>query len=117
MLWIALILFTISAVVGVVVVLRRWQESDVSLGLILGHGIPAVLGLVLAYPPVSRSPATALPEVGLVLLAVAAVAGLALLVWQLRTGRFFMPAALLHGLVALGGLLLLLLWAVTRPRF
>lgn len=117
MLWIALGLFAASLGFGVVLVLRRWEGREVPLRLTLGHGVPAGVGLVLAFFPVSESPLSELADVGLILLALTAVGGLALLVWQLRKGRFSLPLALIHGLVGVVGFLLLLLWTVTRPPF
>lgn len=117
MLWIALVLIALSGVVGVLIILRRWEEKEVPLSLTLGHGVPAVAGILLAYVPVSRSALSQLADVGLVLLAATAVGGLALLIRQIWKGRFSLPLALIHALAGVAGFLLLLLWVVTRPGF
>lgn len=47
MLWTALALPALSAAVGALILLRRWQGEDVSLLLrTLGHGVPVVAGLL-----------------------------------------------------------------------
>lgn len=118
MLWIALVLLVLSAVVGGWILLLRWQGEEVSLLLTaLGHGLPAVAGLVLAFIPVSGSAFSGLADLGLVLLAATALGGLALLAWQLWKDRFSVVLAAIHGLAGVVGLLLLLLWTLTRSRF
>lgn len=117
MLWIALAFLVVSAILGVVVVLRRWEGRAVPLVLTLGHGVPAGVGLVLAFLPVRDAPAAGLALAGIALLAATAVGGLALLAYQLWRGRFSLPLALIHALAGAAGLLLLLLWTLTRPRF
>lgn len=117
MLWTALALLALSAAVGGLILIRRWQGEEVSLVLTtLGHGAPAVAALVLAWIPVSDAAFSGLADLGLLLLAATALAGVALLVWQLWKERFSLILAVIHGLAGAAGLLLLLLWTLTRSQ-
>lgn len=113
----ALVLFGLATVDGVLLLMHRFDGREMPLILTLTHGAMASVALVLAVMPVVGLLRTGAPVdlfvVAVALLVLAALLGLVLLILHVRKGTFPLPLALVHGIVAVGGLLLLLLWRLT----
>lgn len=112
-----LLLFTLSAVVGLAYLLRWLQRGESSFVLTLGHGLAAGAGLILVVVPwfggAFAGPAGSLARFAVVVLLAAGTAGLAVVGLRLRRGTVPVVGAVAHGLAGVAGLLLLLLWRLT----
>lgn len=117
MIVVALLLFTLSAVVGLAYLLRWLQHEESSFVLTLGHGLAAAAGLILVLLPwwdgVFAGPSGSLARFAVVVLVAAGLAGLGVFGLRLRSGTVPVVGAVAHGLAGVAGLLLLLLWSLT----
>ena len=108
MLYIAILLFAIAAIFGLVI-LKNWLTSaHTSRTVVYAHGAFAAVALVLLVVLVMRDPTSNL-RTGLVLFGVAAIGGFYMFFRDLK-GRFSpVWLAVTHALLAVGGLIFLLL--------
>lgn len=109
MLWIALVLFLVAAVGGLVMALAIFRDRKPSLTLASAHGAAAALGLLLVAKVWLDGDATALVLAALALLAVAALGGFYLLSRHTRDRPHPKPVVALHAVLAVGGVAVLLL--------
>lgn len=109
MLSIAIVLFAVAAVGGLIMAIMHFRgRTPPPLALALLHGVLAASGLVLLLMVVLRAAMAGVAGIALGLFVLAALGGFALLSFHLR-GRA-LPNALVagHGLLAVAGFLTLL---------
>lgn len=104
----AVVLFAAAAAFGVTMLVMRSRERPVSTGLALTHGAVAAGGLVLLALAVLGGTAAGLVTVALVVFVLAAVGGFVLFASHLRTGTFPLGLAIVHGVGAVVGFVVLL---------
>jgi hypothetical protein len=110
---IALTLFALAAVGGLVLALQRFSgKPQPSLPLALAHGAGAAGGLVALLVFVSGGGSPGAVKVGLVLLLIAALGGLFLFSKHLRKMALPIPVVVVHALVAVAGFVTLLVSAL-----
>lgn len=105
----AILLFALAALGGVYLAALHLQGREVSIGVALGHGLSAALGLVLLIVAVVQGGASGLAGISLALFVAAALGGFYL--FFLHTQGRELPAGLIavHGLAAAVAFLLLLI--------
>ncbi len=107
---IALILFAIAAVGGIVLALIRFKGKPYPpLGLALVHGAVAAAGLVTLIALVAQHQGTPSATTALVLFAVAALGGFGLFFHHIRKVALPIWLVVVHALVAVAAFLILLL--------
>ena len=109
---IAIILFAIAAVFGGTMAVLRFSNKPISLGMALGHGAFAALGLVTLIVAVAKG-ASGLAVGALVLFLAAAAGGFYLFSKYLRKIELPIPLVVIHGLAAVTGFLMLLIAVAT----
>jgi hypothetical protein len=111
MLYIVIVLFAIAALIGLVI-LKNWMTSaQTSRAVVFAHGIFAAIALVLMLVWVLQHKEDDL-WVSMFLFVIAAVAGLYMFVKDLK-GKFSpIWMAVVHGLVAVAGFLLLIFYVI-----
>lgn len=102
--------FAAAAVAGAVMLIMGGGERKIPMGLALLHGVLAATGLVLLGIPVVRGGVGGLATASLVVFVLAALGGFVLFGLYLRKGTFPFSLGLVHGLAAVTGFVLLLLW-------
>jgi hypothetical protein len=110
---IALILFALAAVGGLVLALQRFSgKPQPSLPLALGHGAGAAGGLIALIVFVAGGGGPGAVKVGLALLVGAALGGFFLFSKHLRNVALPIPVVVVHALVAVAGFVTLLVSAL-----
>jgi len=98
---VALILFGISALGGVVLAAIRLRGTDIPpTGLALGHGAVAAAGLVALAMAVMNATVPPQARTALIGFVIAALGGFTLFSFHLRRKALPIPLVLIHGLVA-----------------
>jgi hypothetical protein len=105
---VALILFAVAAVGGLIMASIRFRGTNPPLALALVHGAVAAAGLVAFIVAVLHAPAAG-PRIALVLFIVAALGGFVLFATHLRKKNIPVPLMLIHAVVAVGGFVVLLI--------
>jgi hypothetical protein len=105
----ALVLLVIAALGGATVLTLRLRGGNPPLPLALLHGAVAASGLVALIVAVSGSGWTGKPFIALLLVGAAALGGLGLIRIHLSGKLIPVPFAVVHGLLALSGVVTLLL--------
>ncbi|HVV49578.1 MAG TPA: hypothetical protein VHO06_07960 [Polyangia bacterium] len=109
---VALVLFAIAALGGLVLASIRFRGSNPPLALALVHGAAAAAGLIaLIVAVVHAGAAASLPRIALALFLVAALGGFVLFAAHLRKKNIPVPLMLIHAVVAVGGFVTLLVGA------
>ena len=107
---IALILFAIAAVGGIVLALIRFKGKPYPpLGLALVHGAVAAAGLVTLIALVAKHEGTSSATTALVLFVIAALGGFGLFFHHIRKVALPIWLVVVHALVAVAAFLILLL--------
>jgi len=107
---IALILFAVAAVGGIVLALIRFKGKPYPpLGLALVHGAVAAAGLVMLIALVAQHQGTSSATTALVLFLIAALGGFGLFFHHLRKVALPIWLVVVHALVAVAAFLILLL--------
>lgn len=110
--YIAIALFALSAVLGLIILIRWLQSKAASRAVIYSHGIVAAVGLVALLIFVSENPDN-FPLASLVLFLVAAVAGFYMFFRDLGHKMSPIGLAITHALVAVAGFVALLVFALS----
>jgi hypothetical protein len=105
---VALILFAVAAVGGLIMASIRFRGTNPPLALALVHGAVAAAGLVALIVAVLHASASG-PRIALVLFIVAALGGFVLFATHLRKKNIPVPLMLIHAVVAVGGFVVLLI--------
>jgi hypothetical protein len=108
---VAIVLFALAALGGLVLALRRAKNLPLPAGLAVGHGLAAAAGLVTLLLTV-LSGAPSLADIALVLLVGAALGGFVTASFHVRGKKIPMPLVVVHACVAVGGFLLLVVAAL-----
>ncbi len=110
---VALVLFGLAAVGGLVLALQRFSGKPLpSLPLALVHGLAAGAGLVALTVFVANGGGPSAARTGLVLLLIAALGGFVLFTRHLKQVALPIPVMILHALVAVAGFVTLLVGAL-----
>lgn len=109
MLYVILVLFAISAVLGLIILSRWLTHKDASKSVVYSHGIAAATGLVLLIIYAVQTPLN-YPKISIILLVIAAIGGLYMFFNDLRKKNSPMAIAFIHALLAVGGFILLLIF-------
>ncbi len=111
MIYVALILFAIAAVIGISLAIPHAQRKPVGIGHALWHGLFAAAGLVLLIILLVGKGTAPLSLVSLILFIVAALGGFVLFGLHLRKRALPVPVIVIHALIAVSGFVLLLIAA------
>lgn len=104
--------FAVAAVGGAIMLWLARVDQPIPLGLAVLHGALAATGLVLLTILVLQGSAAGLATVSLVVFVVAALGGFVLFAQHLGSGSFPVPLGMVHGVAAVTGFALLLVWAL-----
>jgi hypothetical protein len=112
MIYLTIILFALSAVLGLMILVKWLTKKEASRAVVYSHGIVAALGLgcLIAYAIFNPE---SFPKASIVLFSVAAVAGFYMFFNDLAKKPSPMAVAFLHALVAVAGFLTLLFFVFT----
>lgn len=106
---VAVILFAIAALGGVVMAVMRFSGRDLPpMGLAILHGVTAAAGLVALLLAVIGSSVSTMTTVALVGFVVAALGGFYLFSFHLRRQALPIPPVVIHGLLAVVSFVILL---------
>jgi FtsH-binding integral membrane protein len=105
---IALILFAVAALGGLIMASIRLRGSNPPLALALVHGTVAAAGLIALIVALLHA-SESLPKNALVLFINAALGGYELFATHLRKKNIPVPLMLIHAVVAVGGFVVLLI--------
>jgi len=108
----AIVLFLVAAVGGVIMAVRIFRSLHPPMSLALAHGGLAATALVLAIIATVFSGPTPLLKAGVAVLILAALGGFFLFSFQLRGKAHPKAVVLLHGVLAVGGVVCLALVAL-----
>jgi hypothetical protein len=112
LIYLAIGLFAVSAVLGLTILVKWLTSKDATMGVKYAHGIFAAIALVLLIVFAAKNP-DHFPLVSLVLFIVTALAGFYMFVRDLNKKESPMAIAVIHALVAVCGVVALLLFALT----
>ncbi|GBD31064.1 hypothetical protein HRbin33_00010 [bacterium HR33] len=107
MITVSLVLFAVAAIVGVAMAVRLLRKQQLAWGSTIVHGAAAAAALVLVLLAFLRGETRL--GTPLALFVVAALGGFVLVSFHLRQKPHPIPLAVVHGLVAATGFVLLLL--------
>jgi hypothetical protein len=108
MLHVSVVLFALSAVVGLLLAVKHFKKEVVSIPVALLHGLLGASGLVLYVLAAVKTGVTALSGVSLGLFVVAALGGFVLFGLHLKGRALPKGLIVLHALLAVSGFLMLL---------
>jgi hypothetical protein len=112
MIYAAIALFAISAVLGLTILIKWLTNKKASRGVIYSHGIFAAVALVVLVAFAAQNPDN-MPKASLALFLIAAVVGFYMFFRDLKNKMSPMGLAITHALVAVTGFVALLLFALT----
>ena len=107
MLRIAVLVFAIAALGGLVLAIRHFKGQDRPWPLAILHGLLGAVGLILLLLPVLNRGAPALARTALALFVVAALGGFLLFSFHLRNKPLPSPVVVIHAGVAVVAFVLL----------
>lgn len=110
MIYSAIALFALSAVSGLLILIKWLTKKDASRAVIYSHGIVAAAGLLLLVVYAVRNTEN-FPKASLILFVVAALGGFYMFFNDLRKKPSPLAVAFIHALLAVGGFLSLLFFA------
>ena len=112
LIYVAIAIFALAAVLGVMILAKWLSKKDVSRGVIYAHGVFAAVGLVLLAVYAVQSPEN-YPKVTLILLVLAALGGFYMFFRELQNKMSPYSIAFGHALIAVAGFVSLLLFALS----
>jgi hypothetical protein len=107
MIYFAITLFAVSAVLGAAILIKWLSNKDASKGVIYSHGIVAAIGLVLLIVYALQNPGN-FPKISIILFVVAALGGFYMFIRDLKKKTSPLAIAFTHALLAVGGFVALL---------
>lgn len=110
MIYASIVLFALSALLGLIILIKWLTKKDASRGVVYSHGIAAVIALAVLIVYAVQHPDN-FPKVSIILFALAAVAGLYMFILDLKKKFSPMAVAFTHALVAVAAFVSLLLFA------
>lgn len=108
MLYAAVGCFALSAVAGLLLAVKHWKGSPVSIPSALPHGLLGASGLVLYLITALKTEVTALTGTSLVLFVAAALGGILMFVLHLKGRPLPKALMVIHALAAVSAFLMLL---------
>lgn len=109
MLYAAITLFAIAAVLGLIILLRWLSKNDASKTVIYSHGIVAALALVLIIIYALQNPAH-YPQLSIILFVAGALGGFYLFFTNLRSNAKPLGIAFVHAFLAVAAFITLLVF-------
>jgi hypothetical protein len=109
MLYATIVLFIISAILGLSILLKWLTSKHASRAVIYSHGIVAAVALIILIAYALRNPAN-YPKASVILFMIGALGGIYMFVDDLRKKNSPLWLAFVHALLAVGGLVTLLLF-------
>lgn len=109
MIYISIILFALSAVLGLRILIKWLTKKDASRTVIYSHGIVAAAALVLLIVYAVQNPEN-FPKASLILFILAALGGFYMFIRDLQQKASPMFIAFVHALLAVSGFVALLLF-------
>lgn len=109
MLYVSIIAFALAAVFGVTILLKWAGNSDAPRVVVYSHGLLAATGLILLLIAALNNKDNA-PVVSIVLFLIAAIAGFYMFFTDLVKKKRSLITGVVHGIVAVIGFVLLLLF-------
>jgi hypothetical protein len=109
MLYTTIALFALSAVLGLVILIKWLTKKDAPKAVVYSHGIVAAVGLALLVYYAIVNP-NDFPKISIILFVIAAVAGFYMFFKDLAKKPSPMALAFIHALVAVVGFLALLIF-------
>ena len=110
MIYASIAAFALSAVLGMVILVKWLSNKSASSGVVYSHGIVAALGLALLIVYAINNPES-FPKVSLILFIAAALGGFYMFFNDLKNKQSPMAVAFIHALVAVAGFVMLLTFA------
>lgn len=110
MIYSAIALFALSAVLGLAILIKWLTKKEASKGVIYSHGIVAAVALVLLIVYAVQNPAS-FPKASIALFIAAALGGFYMFINDLKKKPNPMAVAFIHALLAVAGFVTLLLFA------
>ncbi len=107
MIYLAIAVFAVSAVLGLTILVKWLTKKDASKGVIYSHGIVAAVALVLLIVYAVQNPGN-FPKISIILFVVAALGGFYMFLRDLKKKTSPMAIAFTHALLAVGGFVALL---------
>src|SRR5688500_12888648 len=111
MIYASIILFAIAALLGVIILVKWLNKKEASRTVVYLHGLGAAVALVLLVLFAVQNPDN-YPLLSLVLFVLAALGGFYMFIRDLKKKYSPMGVAFLHALLAVGGFLALLIFAI-----
>ncbi len=109
MLYATIVLFIISAILGLSILLKWLTSKHVSRAVIYSHGLVAAIALIILIAYALQNPAN-FPKASIILFAIGALGGTYMFVDDLRKKNSPLWLAFIHALLAVAGLVTLLLF-------
>jgi hypothetical protein len=107
MIYLAIALFALSALLGLIILIKWLSQKDASRAVVYSHGIVAAVALVLLVVYAIQNP-SAFPKASLILFTIAALGGFYMFFNDLKKKPSPMAVAFIHALLAVGGFVMLL---------
>jgi hypothetical membrane protein len=109
MIYVAIVLFALSAVLGLVVLINWLGKKEAPKSVVYSHGIVAASALVILIVYALNNPAD-FPKVSLILFVIAAIGGLYLFFKDQVKNQHPTAVAFVHALLAISGFISLLVF-------
>ena len=107
MIYAAIALFALSAILGLTILIKWLTKKDASKAVIWSHGLVAAIALVILVVYAIQNPAN-YPQISIILFAIAAIGGFYMFFRDLRKKTSPLSVAFIHALLAVGGFIMLL---------
>lgn len=107
MIYSAIVLFALSAVLGLAILMKWLTKKDVSKGVIYSHGVVAAIALVILIVYAAQNPSN-FPKASIILFVIAALGGFYMFFNDLKKKSSPLAVAFIHALLAVGGFVMLL---------
>jgi hypothetical protein len=112
LIYLAIALFALAAVLGLVILVKWLQSKDASRGVVYSHGIVAAAALLIIVVYAFQNPDN-FPRVSLALFVISALVGFYMFFRDLNKKMSPMALAFAHALVAVAGFVSLLVYALS----
>lgn len=109
MLIVAVVLFALAALLGIILAVQHFKKNDAPISLAVVHGLAAAVGLVLLIIAVTQMPSAGLAGVALAIFVIAALGGFVLFAMHLMGKSLSRGLIFVHGLAAVVAFVLLLI--------
>lgn len=107
MIYSAIVLFALSAVLGLAILMKWLTKKDASKGVIYSHGAVAAIALVILIVYAAQNPSN-FPKASIILFVIAALGGFYMFFNDLKKKSSPLAVAFIHALLAVGGFVMLL---------